>query len=191
MRRSFSFLVVHFFQLVVCSLFFVRFTLAQTSVDMRAIVSLKKMFGDSVSVASKNIRLTPADKDSLAHLTNFAWIGDSIHAYACQVNGAAVGYGFVDDVKGKTQYITYLTAVKPDGKIRDIDVLAYRESYGGEIAYESFRKQFREKSSADKLQPGKDIKNISGATISVHAITAGVKKILYAFNLLRPRLDRQ
>ena len=115
---------------------------------------------------------------------------DSLEVLVCRTKGRIVGYGFIDDVKGKTQYITYLTALEPGGEVADIDVLVYRESYGGEIAYESFRKQFRRKTANDRLQPGRDIRNISGATISVRAITDGVKKILLTFDLLRSRLER-
>ena len=90
--------------------------------------------------------------------------------------------------RSKTQFITYLVAIDTSGAVKDVDVLVYRESYGGEIAYESFRKQFRSKTANDELKPGKDIKNISGATISVRAITQGVKKILTTFDVIRNKL---
>ena len=135
------------------------------------------MFGDSVTISSSWRRLGSSAIDSIARLSHSRWQRDSVQVYVCSTHGKIVGYGFADDVKGKVQFITYLAGVNPDGRVKDIDILAYRESYGGEVAYESFRKQFRDKSSADKLIPGKDIKNISGATISVRAISTGVKKI--------------
>src|SRR2546427_6382509 len=49
------------------------------------------------------------------------------------------------------------------------DILVYREPYGGEVAYEPWRRQFRGKSTGDSLRVGKEIRSISGATISVHA----------------------
>jgi Na+-translocating ferredoxin:NAD+ oxidoreductase RnfG subunit len=146
------------------------------------------MFGDSVAISSSWRRLSGAEIDSIAQLSHSRWQHDSIHVYVCSAHQTTVGYGFVDDVKGKVQFITYLTGIHPEGKVQDIDILAYRESYGGEVAYESFRKQFHDKSSADKLIPGKDIKNISGATISVRAITTGVKKILLTYDLLKGTL---
>ena len=172
------------------SLFIMQLDFAQSSIEQKSIASLKNLFGDTVSVSQEVVLLTQAEKDSLAHRAISTWLTDSIRAYICRSNGNTIGYGFVDDVKGKTQYITYLTVLRTNGEVQDIDVLAYRESYGGEIAYESFRKQFRTKALGDKLQPGKDIKNISGATISVRAITAGVKKILSTFDLIRPRLEK-
>jgi hypothetical protein len=163
---------------------------SQPAVEQRCITSLGKIFGDTVSVIRGTVLLTQPEKDSLSRNSPVRWSTDSISVYFCRANGRTIGYGFVDDVKGKTQYITYLTAILPTGEVKDIDVIAYRESYGGEIGYESFRRQFRGKTASDKLRPGRDIKNISGATISVRAVTDGVRKVLLTFNLIRPRLVR-
>ena len=175
---------------VVCCLFLVSSTFAQSAIEQKSIASLRRIFGDTVLITPITVRLTTAEKDSLAHRSVLKWLTDSINVYICRAKENVVGYGFVDDVKGKTQFVTYLTSVRPNGEVQDIDVLAYRESYGGEIAYESFRKQFRAKTVNDKLRLGNDIKNISGATISVHAITAGVKKILTTFQFIHPRLPQ-
>jgi hypothetical protein len=72
-----------------------------------------------------------------------------------------LGFAVVRAVKGKDQPITFL-----------------REPYGGEVAYESWRRQFRGKSAADTLEVGRQIRSISGATISVNAVTAGVRRAL-------------
>lgn len=183
MRASFSCSIV-------VSLFFGLPLFAQSSVEQKSVGSLRKIFGDTISVIQRSIRLTQQEKDSLQRSTPARWLNDSIDVMLCRSGDKILGYGFIDNVKGKTQYITYLTAVLPNGEVLDIDVLVYRESYGGEIAYESFRRQFRRMTAKDKFQPGRDIKNISGATISVRAITAGVRKILLTFNLIRARLDR-
>jgi Na+-translocating ferredoxin:NAD+ oxidoreductase RnfG subunit len=59
-----------------------------------------------------------------------------------------------------------------------VDILVYREPYGGEVAYDAWRRQFRGKSALDRLEVGKDIRTISGATISVNAVTLGVRRAL-------------
>jgi Na+-translocating ferredoxin:NAD+ oxidoreductase RnfG subunit len=84
----------------------------------------------------------------------------------------------VRNVKGKDQPITFLVAVDGHDALKDIDVLVYREPHGGEVAYEPWRKQFRGKTAAAPLIVGKDIKNISGATISSHSVTLGIRKAL-------------
>jgi Na+-translocating ferredoxin:NAD+ oxidoreductase RnfG subunit len=89
-----------------------------------------------------------------------------------------LGFAAVGNVIGKDQPITFLVAIDPADRLKDVDVLVYREPYGGEVAYESWRRQFRGKSAADSLRVGREIRTISGATISVHAVTLGVKRVL-------------
>ncbi|HTK82383.1 MAG TPA: FMN-binding protein [Bacteroidota bacterium] len=176
---------------LLCFLCFIAFAASsrgQSTIEDKAKAGLHKMFGDSAAISSSWRRLSGSEIDSIARLSHSRWQRDSLQVYVCSAHQKTVGYGFVDDVKGKVQFITYLTGINTDGKVQDVDILAYRESYGGEVAYESFRRQFRDKSSADKLIPGKDIKNISGATISVRAITTGVRKILLTYDLLKGTL---
>jgi Na+-translocating ferredoxin:NAD+ oxidoreductase RnfG subunit len=89
-----------------------------------------------------------------------------------------LGFAAVGNVLGKDQPITFLVAVDPTDRLKDVDILVYREPYGGEVAYEPWRRQFRGKSAADSLRVGKEIRSISGATISVHAVTLGVRRLL-------------
>lgn len=89
-----------------------------------------------------------------------------------------LGFAAVRDVIGKDQPITFLVAIDPADRLKDVDVLVYREPYGGEVAYEAWRRQFRGKHAADSLRIGREIRAISGATISVHAVTLGVKQLL-------------
>jgi FMN-binding protein len=89
-----------------------------------------------------------------------------------------LGFAVVRAVKGKDQPITFLVAADTADRLRDIDILVYREPYGGEVAYEAWRRQFRGKSAADSLEAGRNIRNISGATISVNAVTLGVRRAL-------------
>src|SRR5207247_222581 len=89
-----------------------------------------------------------------------------------------LGFAAVGNVLGKDQPITFLVAIDPTDRLKDVDILVYREPYGGEVAYEPWRRQFRGKSTGDSLRVGKEIRSISGATISVHAVTLGVRRML-------------
>src|SRR3989454_3657125 len=89
-----------------------------------------------------------------------------------------LGFAAVGNVLGKDQPITFLVAIDPTERLKDVDILVYREPYGGEVAYEPWRRQFRGKSAGDSLRVGKEIRSISGATISVHAVTLGVRRML-------------
>ncbi|HKW40357.1 MAG TPA: FMN-binding protein [Gemmatimonadales bacterium] len=89
-----------------------------------------------------------------------------------------LGFAAVADVMGKDQPITFLVAVDSADRLKDVDILVYREPYGGEVAYEPWRRQFRGRTASDSLRVGKEIRSISGATISVHAVTLGVRRLL-------------
>jgi hypothetical protein len=112
---------------------------------------------------------------------------DSNVVYRVTRLDSLLGFALARDVKGKDQPITFLVATDTADRLRDIDILVYREPYGGEVAYDSWRRQFRGKSSDDALQVGRDIRTISGATISVNAVTLGVRKALSDLTAWRRR----
>jgi Na+-translocating ferredoxin:NAD+ oxidoreductase RnfG subunit len=127
--------------------------------------AFKRVFGESVETSAASVR---ADAGS----------GPMLQYYSVASGGKLAGYGIIDEVRGKTKLITYALIVDRDLVIKDLEVLAYREPYGGEIQYEAFRRQFRGKGTHDPLKVGSDIRNISGATISSNAVTNGVHRLI-------------
>ena len=95
-----------------------------------------------------------------------------------RAGGQVVGLFVFDRVIGKHLYIDYAVALDPGGRVRRVDILQYRESYGGEVRGAGWLAQFVGKTSASPLSVGSDIRNISGATLSSHHVTEGVKQIL-------------
>ena len=104
--------------------------------------------------------------------------------WRAESGGRLLGFFIFDRVIGKHLYIDYAVALDPGGRIRRVEILQYRESYGGEIRSPSWLAQFVGKTSASTLQVGSDIRNISGATLSSHHVTEGVKRIM----AIAPRL---
>ncbi|UFZ07883.1 FMN-binding protein [Bradyrhizobium ontarionense] len=88
------------------------------------------------------------------------------------------GYIYYDHVVGKHLLIDYTVAIGADGRVRRVDILNYRESYGGEVHDASWLGQFVGKSSQNEVRINSDIRNISGATLSSTHLTEGVKKVL-------------
>ena len=115
---------------------------------------------------------------------------DSLEVIVAADPDTCIGYGVLDEVRGKEQPITYLVSVDRSLVIRDVDILAYRESYGGEVGNRSWLRQFDGKHPGDSIRPGKEIKSITGATISARAITMGVNRTLLLLVILHPRLPR-
>lgn len=78
---------------------------------------------------------------------------------------------------GKTELITFGIVIS-DNKVETVKVLAFRESRGGEIRYPAFTQQFNQAQlEGNKLN--RHIDGISGATLSVRAMTVVVELALY------------
>jgi Na+-transporting NADH:ubiquinone oxidoreductase subunit C len=93
------------------------------------------------------------------------------------------GWFIVDEVVGKHEFITYAVGLNSDGSVKQIEVMDYRETYGGQIRDQKWRAQFSGKTSKSMLKLDSDIKNISGATLSCRHITDGVKRLLAFYDI--------
>ena len=89
-----------------------------------------------------------------------------------------IGYAVICEEIGKHRPITFIAAITPEGKVRDVAIMAYRESQGGEVQRRGFLAQFQGKNLKNPIMPHQDIRNISGATLSVRALSRGVRKAL-------------
>lgn len=88
------------------------------------------------------------------------------------------GWFIVDQVVGKHEFITFALALDAAGAVRDVEILDYRESYGGQVRNPAWRAQFTGKRHGAPLKLTADIKNISGATLSCKHVTDGVRRLL-------------
>jgi FMN-binding protein len=93
------------------------------------------------------------------------------------------GFFIVDEVVGKHEFITYAIGLNADGTVKQIEIMTYRESYGYEVRNPDWRAQFVGKNASAPLKLNKDIKNISGATLSCRHIADGVKRILATYEV--------
>lgn len=98
--------------------------------------------------------------------------------------GQVVGYAVVDEVRGMHEPITYATRFTPSGAISRMEVMQYREAYGGEVREQRFLRQFHGMSAGSSMLPGRDITAISGATISSHAVTRGAEETAALLGLM-------
>ncbi len=111
----------------------------------------------------------------------------TIRIWRATHRGALLGHVFVDEVIGRQNLITYAVGIDPDGTLRNLEIMAYRESHGGEVRNPAWRAQFDHRGALDQLRFRTDIKNISGATLSSEHVTQGVRWLLALWRAtLRP-----
>ena len=101
---------------------------------------------------------------------------------------AGGGWLIVDEVVGKHEFITYAVALDASGTLKSLEILDYRESYGGQVRDPRWRAQFVGKRAGAPLQLGREIKNISGATLSSKHVTDGVRRLLATYAIVLARL---
>jgi Na+-translocating ferredoxin:NAD+ oxidoreductase RnfG subunit len=92
-----------------------------------------------------------------------------------------LGWIMEDRVIGKSEAITYALALDTNGAVLALEILDYREAHGGEIRIPAWRRQFVGKTARDPVTLNRDIKNISGATLSCRHITEGVQRLLQVY----------
>jgi hypothetical protein len=123
------------------------------------------------------LALNPSQKTTVSELAGPQPPHRSLRAWKALRGEQLLGYVFVDEVLGRQDMITYAIGIDPAGKIGILDVLAYRESHGGEIRGTAWRNQFDGRTGLEHLRFGADIKNIAGATLSCEHVTQGVRWI--------------
>jgi len=84
---------------------------------------------------------------------------------------------------GKIKPITVAIVIK-DNKIDLLKVLAFRESRGWEVKHDFFTDQFKNNSLNSELNLNQAIDGISGATLSVRALTKVAKLALFFNGLI-------
>lgn len=125
-------------------------------------------------------QLQPSEMAAIRKTSGVAPTSRDLKAWKAQDGG----WFILDRVIGKHEFITFAVALSPDGAVRRIEILEYRETYGGEIRNAGWRQQFAGKRFGSQLKLGGDIKNISGATLSSRHVTDGVRRILATYQLL-------
>jgi Na+-translocating ferredoxin:NAD+ oxidoreductase RnfG subunit len=151
-------------------------------IDWTAPAALVMSVGSAHAV--QYLSLAEAQRHAFPSATNFSVV-QADRIWRAEVGERVLGFFVFDRVIGKHLYIDYSVALDPSGRIRQVDILQYRESYGGEIRSPSWLSQFVGKTNSSQLQVGSDIRNISGATLSSHHVTEGVKRIMAIANRLK------
>jgi Na+-transporting NADH:ubiquinone oxidoreductase subunit C len=144
----------------------------------------KLMFPAASTFLDRSVTFTPDQRKMIGRSSGVSVRERSQPIWEARIGNARLGWFFVDRVIGKHELITYALALDPTGAVRGVEILDYRETYGGEIRNERWRHQFVGKRHGAALKLDEDIKNISGATLSCRHVTDGVKRLLATYDLL-------
>lgn len=116
-------------------------------------------------------------KKAIENQTQQKFYGDYVYLWLNCGSDSLLSFAILDNVYGKSMPITFLTIFDHEGTITYTEIIRYREPFGGAVASRNWLDQFNGKLADDEFNIGKNIDTITGATISVGAVTRGIKKL--------------
>lgn len=149
-----------------------------------AVPAAQQLMFPGARFVDRTIAFTPEQRKILARASGVSSFDKLQRVWDVQSGDRRLGWFIVDRVLGKHEFITYAVALTPDGAVKDVEILDYRETYGGEVRNPAWRKQFVGKRFGAGVRLGADIRNISGATLSSRHVTDGVRRLLATYQLL-------
>ncbi len=138
----------------------------------------KVIFADAQSFEAHPANITSDQKDKIKSISGLRQRWDTQQIWRAVKNGKTLGWFVVDEVIGKHEFIIYGVGVSPDGHVVGVEIMTYRETYGGGVRDAIWRKHLVGKTLADPFKLDEDVPNISGGTLSSRNVMDGVKRVL-------------
>ncbi len=139
-------------------------------------------------ITTKRVEISPKDREEIEVLIKGKFFKRAMTFFVASYDGEVAGYATVAEEIGKKRRITFMVVLNPEGSVKNVDILVFRESQGYEVKHKRWRDQFIGKSAKDPLRLKRDIDSISGATLSARAVTKGVRKIVKVFTVIEGQL---
>lgn len=140
--------------------------------------ALKLMLPKSQRIRKELIRLTQQNKELIEQRIGWKFPEDSFEVYIGETGDKVDGYAMIHNTIGKYKPMTYMVGVDARGHCLNVELLVFRDARGSEVRTKRFNVQYNGKTVSDPIRINSDIINISGATMSVRSMNAGVKRVL-------------
>ncbi|MCI1279697.1 MAG: FMN-binding protein [Nitrospira sp.] len=140
--------------------------------------AVKAILPQSQRIRKETLRLAQDKKSTVEQRIGWKFPEDSFDLYIGETGDKVDGYAMIHNTIGKYKPMTYMVGVDPKGNCTDVELLVFRDAKGSEVGKKRFNSQYDGKTVSDPIRINKDIINISGATMSVRSMSAGVKRVL-------------
>lgn len=144
--------------------------------------ALALAFGDAeverLSFLLDDARTNAVQKRASARLTSRV-----VAAYVATRGDSLIGCAFFDTRTVRTMPGVFMTVVAPDTTVSAVHVLAFHEPPDYEPPAK-WLDQFDGRPLADGMRPKRDIRNLSGATLTARSVSESVRLALAMFELL-------
>lgn len=144
--------------------------------------ALKQAFPEKATITRKVIFLNDKQVKEIEKLAKTRVESKIVTYYVGSKADSILGYAFFDTRVVRTKPAMYMVVVNPDSSVKYVEILAFYEPFDY-LPRKNWFKLFNHKSLSPGLWPNRGIHAITGATLSVRALTLGVRKILAIFQI--------
>ena len=148
--------------------------------------ALGMVLGERAVVRKEQKTLDEALRTKLERSSNLRFPESSYTFFIAAQAGQAEKYAIQMNEIGKTEPITFMVGMSPEGKVTEVVIMIFRENRGWEVKEKRFLNQFRGKTLRNSIRVDEDIINYTGATLSSKAVARGVKRALFLFDAFYP-----
>jgi hypothetical protein len=106
-----------------------------------------------------------------------------VYAYRARRNGRLVGTAYFDAHVVRTLPEVLMVVVDPEGRVARVEVLSFQEPEDY-LPRANFYGQFAGRGLDGELAPRRGIRSVAGATLTVRATTAAVRRVLALHQVL-------
>ena len=145
--------------------------------------ALSIILGEKAVIRREQKTLDPGLRTKLERSSNLRFPEAFYTFFIATQAGQPEKYAIQMSEIGKTEPITFMVGISPEGKITEVTIMVFRENRGWEVKEKRFLNQFRGKTLRNAIRVDEDIINYTGATLSSKAVARGVRRALLLFDV--------
>lgn len=140
----------------------------------------------SAAVERRSTTLSPAQVQAVQRLARVRLTSPAVVRYEAWTGDSLTGTAFFDQRIVRTMPAVLMVVVRPDLTVGRVDILSFNEPPDFQPSAR-WLGQFSGRPLDDRLWPQRDIRMLSGATLSSRAVTESVRLALALARLLPPQ----
>jgi Na+-translocating ferredoxin:NAD+ oxidoreductase RnfG subunit len=156
--------------------------LFSSEITDRTLALINDFFPNAISIEHSIYQIPKKQLKAIQNTSKQKFFRKELNLWVTILEDSSRYYSILDNVKGKSLPITFLTTFNEKKEVHQTSIIKYREAYGGEVASKSWLNQFTAFTDTSNYKVGNAISGISGATISVHSVTKGIRKLSILIN---------
>lgn len=156
---------------------------SEAKVFMKRDEALSTAFPEASEIKKNEIFLTPEESREIESVSRSKNDSKLYIIYEAVDGDRTLGYAIIDTHTLRTKTETVMFVINPDGTLRQSEILAFFEPPDYQ-AGDNWIELFEGKSAEDGMKIGKDVPNITGATITANSLSQAIRRVLAVFKLV-------